>query len=148
MCRGAATSASQTPSGYGCLCMPSASIPQLASLASLTAHIVRGSVDCNAVATADPTPKLLHCGMFTCPHFSSLYTFRSPAAQLANSLRATAYPFVGLLAFSGSRVRLVLAITGLLGPAELVQALNDAAEAHGAEFVADRADASERVRSI
>jgi hypothetical protein len=30
--------------------------------------------------------------------------------QLSNSLRATGYPFVGLLAFSGSRTRLVLAI--------------------------------------
>ena len=69
-------------------------------------------------------------------------------AQLASSLRATAYPFVGLLAFFGSRTRLVLAVSGPLGPDELVQALADAAEAHGAEFVADRADASTRVGGI
>lgn len=52
---------------------------------------------------------------------------------------------MGLLAFSGARTRLVLAIIGPLGAAELVQALSEAADAHGAEFVADRADASTRV---
>lgn len=37
-------------------------------------------------------------------------------------------------------------LQGPLGPAEMVQALSEAAETHGAEFVADRADASARVR--
>lgn len=39
-------------------------------------------------------------------------------------------------------------VQGPLGPAEMVEALSAAAEAHGAEFVADRADASARVRHM
>lgn len=38
-----------------------------------------------------------------------------------------------------------MCLQGPLGPAEMVHALSAAAETHGAEFVADRADAHARV---
>ena len=67
-------------------------------------------------------------------------------SQLAASLGASTYPYVALLAFSGARLRLIAAVEGPLPPGELAATLASAAEEHGAELVAEQAEASERVR--
>ncbi len=66
--------------------------------------------------------------------------------QLSSSLRATRYPYVGLIAHSGVRARLLVSVSGPLPAAQLLEHLQAALEQHGAEMVADRADAEERVR--
>lgn len=65
--------------------------------------------------------------------------------QLSVSLRVTRYPYVGLIAHSGVRAKLVMWATGAVGPQQLLEQLEAALEHHGAEMVADRADAEERV---
>ena len=53
---------------------------------------------------------------------------------------------MALLAFSGARTALIVLVEGPTTPSELLQTLNSAVEEHGAELVAERADAAERVR--
>jgi len=67
-------------------------------------------------------------------------------AQLAGSLRATGYPFVALLAFSGARTRLVASSQGAAAPGQLAAALKRAADEHGASLVAEQAEHRERAR--
>ena len=67
-------------------------------------------------------------------------------AQLAGSLRATGYPFVALLAFSGARTRLVASSQGAIAPGPLAAALKRSADEHGASLVAEQAEHRERVR--
>ena len=43
------------------------------------------------------------------------------AVQLSSSLQVTTYPYVGLLAFSGARTRLVASVQGATGPQQLLQ---------------------------
>ena len=43
------------------------------------------------------------------------------AVQLSSSLQVTTYPYVGLLAFSGTRTRLVASVQGATGPQQLLQ---------------------------
>jgi len=66
------------------------------------------------------------------------------SAQLAGSLRATGYPFVALLAFSGARTRLVASSQGAAAPGPLAAALKRAADEHGASLVAEQAEHRER----
>lgn len=77
----------------------------------------------------------------------SHYMACDAGAQLAGSLRATGYPFVALLAFSGTRTRLVASAQGVVAPGPLCAALKRAADEHGASLVAEQAEHRERVRS-
>jgi FAS-associated factor 2 len=65
------------------------------------------------------------------------------AWRLSMAVQASSYPYVGLMAFSGSRTRLVAASEGLCTPAQLLTMLRDAVNQYGAEFVADQAEASQ-----
>ena len=55
---------------------------------------------------------------------------------------------MALLAFSGARTSLIVSVEGPTPPMELLQALTSAVEEHGAELVAERADAAERVCGV
>ena len=61
------------------------------------------------------------------------------------AVQASSYPYVGLMAFSGSRTRLIAASEGLCTPAQLLAMLQEAVNQYGAEFVADQAEASQVV---
>jgi hypothetical protein len=66
--------------------------------------------------------------------------------QLASRLKVTRYPYIGLLAFGGSRTRLVAALQGTAGAEEVLQVLVRAVEEQGPLLVAERAEQQERVR--
>mmetsp|Transcript_12237 Transcript_12237/g.31309 ORF Transcript_12237/g.31309 Transcript_12237/m.31309 type:complete len:471 (+) Transcript_12237:188-1600(+) len=68
----------------------------------------------------------------------------SDAYSLANSLKATTFPFVALLLGSSSRLRLAYTHGGPIGAAELRDGLQAAIGEHGAELVVERAEAQER----
>ena len=65
--------------------------------------------------------------------------------QLSQSLRVTAYPYTALLAFSGSRIRLIAAAEGALLPSQLLPLLQEAQERQAVNLVAEQADHNEQV---
>lgn len=67
--------------------------------------------------------------------------------QLSQKLRVPAYPYVCLLAYSGSRVRLAAFAHGNLSPESLLDVLRDVQENQSAQLIADRAEQQERVSS-
>ena len=65
--------------------------------------------------------------------------------QFSSQLHVAQYPYVALLSGSSSGTKKVASSEGLATPADLMQLLQPAVEEHGAQFVADQADHSERV---
>ena len=63
----------------------------------------------------------------------------------ACSLRTTGYPYVALLAFSGSRTKLIAATEGLSSASQLQAMLQQAAGEHEGHLAVEQADANERV---
>lgn len=61
------------------------------------------------------------------------------------SLRVTGYPYVALLAFSGSRTQLIAAVEGPTPAARLLAVLQQAVNDHGGHLAVEQADANERV---
>ena len=68
-----------------------------------------------------------------------------PALQLAQGLRVRTYPYVGLLAFSGSRTRLIAAAEGCFMAEALLPILQEAQEQQAVHLVAEQAEQNERV---
>jgi hypothetical protein len=59
----------------------------------------------------------------------------------------TTYPCVALLAFPGSRTKVVACVQGRFGAPQLLAALRRAAEEHGVLLTAERLQHEERVRA-
>lgn len=66
------------------------------------------------------------------------------AFRLSSSLRAAAYPYCALLAFSGSRTRLVTCVEGSIRPDALAEALQAALVEHGSMLWEERAAQEQR----
>lgn len=65
--------------------------------------------------------------------------------QLAQGLRVRTYPYIGLLAFSGSRTRLIAAAEGHFTAEALLPILQEAQEQQAVHLVAEQAEQNERV---
>ena len=63
----------------------------------------------------------------------------------ACSLRTTGFPYVALLAFSGSRTKLIAAVEGLSSASQLQVMLQQAVGEHEGHLAVEQADANERV---
>ena len=63
----------------------------------------------------------------------------------ACSLRTTGYPYVALLAFSGTRTKLIAALEGRTSAEQLQSVLQQAVSAHEGHLAVEQADANERV---
>jgi len=70
----------------------------------------------------------------------------SDALRLSTSLRAAAYPYCALLAFSGARTRLLTCVEGSIGPEALTEVLQAALLEHGGFLVQERLQRQQRVR--
>lgn len=68
--------------------------------------------------------------------------------QLSQSLRVTTYPYNALLAFSGSRIRLIAAAEGAIPPTELLSMFQQAQDRQAASLVAEQAEQNEQVWAI
>jgi len=66
------------------------------------------------------------------------------AFRLSSSLRAAAYPYCALLAFSGSRTRLVTCVEGSIRPDALAEVLQAALVEHGSMLWEERAAQEQR----
>ncbi|KAL4854252.1 putative oxidoreductase YhdF [Chlorella vulgaris] len=69
---------------------------------------------------------------------------RSDAFRLASNLRAARYPYVALLAFSGTRTRLITAVEGKLPPTRLQEVLQAALNDHGSLLWQEHAERQQR----
>eukprot|EP00803_Ostreobium_quekettii_P004019 evm.model.scf_1445.8 EVM.evm.TU.scf_1445.8 scf_1445:36489-40615(+) len=69
---------------------------------------------------------------------------QSEAFKLAASLGATTYPFMCLLAFSGSRMHPVSSMQGFLSSRQLINSIQQALDEQGALLVAERIDRERR----
>ena len=65
--------------------------------------------------------------------------------QLSQSLRVRSYPYTALLAFSGSRTRLITAAEGLFNTTELLPLLQQAQDSQSASLVAEQIERTEQV---
>lgn len=70
----------------------------------------------------------------------------SDAFRLSTSLRAAAYPYCALLAFSGARTRLVTCVEGCIAPEALAEVLQAALVEHGSMLWQERAAQEQRER--
>jgi FAS-associated factor 2 len=68
----------------------------------------------------------------------------SDAFRLSSSLRAAAYPYCALLAFSGARTRLVTCVEGSIRPDALAEVLQAALVEHGSMLWEERAAQEQR----
>lgn len=67
--------------------------------------------------------------------------------QLASQLGVSCYPCCALLAFSGSRLRLIALMPGPRSPEQLLAGLRRAVDRHSTQMASEQADHNERVRS-
>lgn len=65
--------------------------------------------------------------------------------QLSQSLRVRSYPYIALLAFSGSRTRLITAAEGLFNTTELLLLLQQAQDSQSASLIAEQIERTEQV---
>jgi len=73
---------------------------------------------------------------------------RQPDAfSLSSRLQISSYPAVALLAYSGSRTKLVAAVQGCLGPEQLIGVITRAVGEEEVRLVAERAEIEEREQS-
>ncbi len=70
-----------------------------------------------------------------------------PLMQLASRLNVSTYPSLALLAYSGSRTKLVMAVQGRVAREQLLLAMARAVEDQGALLVAERVERQELVSS-
>jgi len=68
--------------------------------------------------------------------------------QLSQSLRVRSYPYTALLAFSGSRTRLIAAAEGFSAPSGLLSLLQQAQDSQSATLVAERREQTEQVLTL
>lgn len=65
--------------------------------------------------------------------------------QLSQSLRVRSYPYTALLAFSGSRTRLMTAAEGCFAPLGLLPLLQQAQDSQSSTLVAEQIEQTEQV---
>ncbi|KAK9787625.1 hypothetical protein WJX73_003134 [Symbiochloris irregularis] len=68
----------------------------------------------------------------------------SDAFRLANQLGVSCYPCCALLAFSGSRLRLIASMPGPRSPEQLLAGLRRAVDRHSTQMASEQADHNER----